>query len=91
MENEILTRNVFAVSDGPNTYKIQEGFAFPFYINNNAIYWLVLEQYDFKTKGAPAGFASPGGFIVAGMEPIGGIMKIRLSPYLMNLETGKEY
>lgn len=89
--NEILTRNVFAVNDGSNIYKIHQGFVFPIYRNNNAIYWMGLEQYDLKTKGAPVGFPLAGGWGVAGIEPIGATMKIRLTPYLLNLETGKEY
>jgi hypothetical protein len=40
----IFTRNAFAVCDGNKTYKVQEGFVFEIFKNNNAFYWMGLEQ-----------------------------------------------
>lgn len=89
--NEILTRDVFAVSDGKKLYKVHHGFAFPIYRHNNAIYFGGLERFDLKMRGAPAGFPMGGGWYRGGLEPVTSVMKIRVTPHLLNLETGKEY
>jgi hypothetical protein len=89
--NEILTRNVFAVSDGKRLYKLHQGFLFPVYKNKNSIYWNGLEKFDLRTKGAPAGFPLAAGWGVVGLEPVASVMKIRVTPYLLNIETGEEY
>lgn len=64
---------------------------FPIYRFNNGIYWTGLENYDLKTQAAPIGFALGGGWYAYGLEAVGTTMKIRVTPYLLNVETGKEY
>lgn len=89
--NEILTRDVFAVSDGLRLYKVHKGLVFPIVRNNNGIYWAGLEQYDQKKYTVPAAVPLGGGWYRAGFEPMAAVVKIRLTPYLLNLETGEEY
>jgi hypothetical protein len=50
-----------------------------------------LEQFDLRTKGAPAGYPLGGGWGLVGLEPVSTTMKIRLIPHLLNLEKGEEY
>ncbi len=50
-----------------------------------------LKSYDLKTQGAPLAYPLAGGWYRYGIEQISTTMKIRLTPSLLNLETGKEY
>jgi hypothetical protein len=88
--NESLLRDVYAVSDGVNLYKMYEGLLSRAYKTKNAIYWKGLERYQLKQSATPVGFAG-GGMGVIGLEAMSTNMKLHIIPYLLNIETGKEY
>ncbi len=93
--NEVLQRNLFAVCDGKNIYKIQDGKVCNMYRNNHAFYWMGVAEYDQRTQIIPAIIpvpyvnGTPSG--LGGFEAVGSKVKIIFIPYLINLETGEGY
>ena len=86
---ELLTRDVFALSDGTKLYKVQEGYVFEMFCEKRSIYWMGLERRDVKNRSVPLLIPGPG-LIGFGSESVGTKVKVLLTPYLMNLETGQE-
>jgi len=87
---EILTRSVYALCDGKTVYKVQEGYVFKLHRDRRSIYWMGVERREVSNRTIPSLIPGPGvtGF---GTEAIGTKVKILLTPYLLNLETGQEY
>ena len=86
-----LTRDVWGVNDGKNSYIMQGGHVFRLYKNENAFYWMGLKIIRVKTVGVPAGVPLGGGWFLVGLEPMGTRVKFRTTPYLLNLEKGISY
>jgi hypothetical protein len=89
--NEQLTRGVWGVNDGKNTYIMQGGRLFHLYKDGGAFFWVGLKEVKSKTVRVPAGTPLGGGWALVGLEGIATIVKFRLTPYLLNLETGEAY
>lgn len=87
---ENVIRDVFAVSNGKQIYKMHQGYVFEIYRNQNTIYWMGLENYDARERSVPVFFIVPGAYGM-GTEAVGMKVKFNLSPYLLDIETGKEY
>jgi hypothetical protein len=88
--NETFTRNAWGVCDGKDMYIMQSGLLFKLFKYQNGFYWMGIKDMKLRQVGIPIIIPFPGGFIY-GVEPSSSFMKIRLAPYLLNIDTGYEY
>jgi hypothetical protein len=88
--NETFTRRAWGVCDGTNIYIMQSGLLFRVFRNEKAFYWMGVKNLQLKQRGIPIVIPMPGGFLY-GMEPTSSYLKIHLTPYLLNMDTGEEY
>lgn len=88
--SELLTRNVWGVSDGTQKYIMNLGFLSPLYKQGNAFYWYGYFEYKQISIPVPSKF-SVGDFSVYGVTELGGGVGVAGTPYLLNMVTGNQF
>ncbi len=88
---ETYKRDIWGLYDGSNFYIMQDGMLFRLYQEGKAFYWLGLKEYDQRSIVAPAAVPLGGGWAAVGFEKVGSTVKVKLSPKLLDINTGKEY
>jgi hypothetical protein len=88
--NETFTRNAWGVCDGKDMYIMQSGLLFKLFKHQNGFYWMGIKDMKLKQVGIPIIIPFPGVFMYS-VEPSSSYMKLRLAPYLLNIDTGYEY
>ena len=89
--NYALERKVWGVFDGKDSYIMDDDLLFKLYKSTQACYWIGFKEYDRKTYVAPAAVPLGGGWTAVGLDRVAPSTKIKLTPKLLNMITGKEY
>ena len=87
---EAIMQEGFALRNENKLYRLEQGAVFEMYRDENAFYSMRVSKAKVGKQYLPLSIPLPGATI-GGSESLGMSVKFKMSPYLLNPETGEEY
>lgn len=88
---QFLKHDVWGLFDGENYYIMQNGILFKLYFYGKAVYWMGLKQFNLVPLNVPFKLPILDNYGIRGSVNLTPNNKTKLSPNLLNLDTGYEY